>query len=346
MFGIKKLRVHTLSAITSIIFLGSCSGERSSVTIQGSTQGTTYTIIIVDDDVDVKKSEIDSIFARFDLSLSTYIDSSVISNLNQADSSITINDRTGYFKRCYTLAQKVYNHTKGSFDPSIFPLVEGWGFMNDMEEPPADSVVDSLLQYVSFQKDVLHSISFNNNEIALTKSSGFKLDFNAIAQGLSVDVVAEYLDEKGCNDYYVEIGGELRVKGKNRENVDWKIGVDTPIEDLETREVENILHLTDRSVATSGNYRKFYIKDGVKYSHTLDPKTGRPVSHNLLSATVIAENCALADAYATAIMVMGVDKGIELAKSEDVNIEVYLIYSDEEGNLKRKYSKGFDTYFE
>ena len=171
------------------------------------------------------------------------------------------------------------------------------------------------------------------------------MDFNAIAQWQSVDVIDNYLKEKGFSNYYVEIGGEISVKGKNREGVHWKIGIDSPIENLKTRELENIVHISDVAVATSGNYRKFYVRDGVKYSHTLNPKTGFPVTHSLLSATVVAENAAFADGYATAFMVMGVDSALEFVKNNPKEkLEIYLLYEDEEGNIQRTMSDGFKQY--
>ena len=334
-----------MSVISSLFILFSCTQEskESGVTITGEAQGTTYTIILPDEHVDLRKSEIDSILQRFDESLSTYLPTSTISILNADKDSVSVSDPTGYFQGCYQISQEVFQRTEGAFDPSVYPLVKGWGFTDKVETPLDSATVDSLLQYVSFKEDDLFEISFGN-QITLLKKDGFKFDFNAVAQGYSVDVLAEHLDKKRIKDYYIEIGGELRVKGKNREGQDWRIGIDSPIADPQTRELENILNLSDKAVATSGNYRNFYEKDGVKYAHTLNPKTGWPVQHSLLSATVVTNDCARADAYATAFMVVGVDAAMQMASDSKDEIEVYLLYADEDGELARTYSNGFEKY--
>ncbi len=351
MFGKKKPKTLVLNAIISLFILSSCQEEidrRSFLEIQGETQGTTYTIIIVENDVTVTKNHIDSLFSSFDASLSTYISTSVISQLNESKEQFTIEDKTGYFKRCYGLSKDVFVKTNGAFDPSVFPLVKGWGFMNNVETPLSQSAVDSILTFISFEPDKLHSIRFENSSIELTKKHpSFQIDFNAIAQGLSVDVVDDFLKNKGYQNYYIEVGGELIVRGHNREGENWKIGVDAPKENLDTRELNTILSISDKAIATSGNYRKFYEVDGVKYSHTLDPKTGFPVQHSLLSVTVIANDAARADAYATAFMVIGVKKTLEFIQTHpNEELEVYLLYGDESGEINSRMSDGFAQFIE
>lgn len=348
MFGLAKHKILVLSVIIST-FLISCTETEthfSSFEINGETQGTTYSIIIVDDEKNVSKLEIDSIFTDFDNSLSTYVPTSVISELNESKASISIEDKTNYFKRCFELSYGIYQKTDGMFDPSVYPLVEGWGFMNDLKSPLTQQEADSILQFVSFEKEKLYTIQFNGNTILLDKKSpNFKIDFNAVAQGLSVDVIDEFLKKKGYKNYYIEIGGELIVRGHNREGENWRIGVDVPKENATTRELENVVSLTDKAVATSGNYRKFYEMDGKKYAHTLSPKTGFPVQHSLLSATVVADDAATADAYATAFMVMGVEKTLEFVE-KNRDVEVYLLYADEKGNIQRKMSSNFSKYID
>ena len=349
MFGVKKLKILVWSVTISSLLL-SCAEEQSEATeIHGETQGTTYTIIFSDGNPEIEKSQIDSIFHAFDLSLSTYVDSSVISQLNNCEKSITIKDESSYLKDCYEQSQEIYALSDGAFDPSVFPLVKGWGFMNNMETPLSQSEVDSILTFVSFDEGKHHSILFSKNdktEISYTKNHpNFKLDFNAIAQGLSVDVIDKYLSEQGCENYYVEIGGEIIVRGVNAEGDKWRIGVDTPVENLNTRELENIIHVSNKGIATSGNYRKFYVHDGIKYAHTLNPKTGFPAQRSLLSATVVADECSKADAYATAFMVMGMEEAMEFVESHpQEKLEIYLLYSDKDGNIQRKMSKGFEKY--
>jgi FAD:protein FMN transferase len=328
---------------------GSTQNEIEGFVFQGETQGTTYTVIIAEEEVHFKQNEIDSILAAFDASLSTYIPNSVISMINTAESEIMLSDPTGFFKECYQQSQKVYQRTAGVFDPSVYPLVEGWGFLKDLKTPLSQDKVDSILSFVSFEKNNLHSVDFNGDSIRFKKKdSRFKIDFNAIAQGYSVDVISDFIHSRGHRNYYVEIGGELVVKGLNREQKPWKIGIDAPTEQQKSdvRQLENVMSLSGKALATSGNYRKFYELNGKKYSHTLDPKTGYPVNHSLLSATVICNKASKADAYATAFMVMGLEKTKEfLSENKDLKLEVYLIF-DEKGKFGRWYSEGVEKYLD
>ncbi len=200
MFGQAKRKILALSVIISTI-LSSCieaTEDFSSYEIKGETQGTTYSIIIVDENVSVTKQEIDSIFSKFDNSLSTYVPNSVISKLNFGIGTSRVEDESGFFKRCYQLSQTIYSKSKGAFDPSVFPLVKGWGFMTNMESPLSQHEVDSLIAFVSFEPGLLHDVVFDKKTIELAKKHpNFKIDFNAIAQGLSVDVIDEFLAKKG-----------------------------------------------------------------------------------------------------------------------------------------------------
>ncbi|MDC3252681.1 FAD:protein FMN transferase [Crocinitomicaceae bacterium] len=350
MFGTLKLKALIWSVIFSILTLVSSCDEAPLPTteITGQTQGTNYTVIVVGDQVEIKKSEIDRILREFDLSLSTYIEESIISKLNESVNPISLTDKSGFFKTCYEESQDVYSRTGGLFDPSVYPLVKGWGFMNDMETPLDQHDVDSLLQFIGFEPQNLHAVSFSDSIVSMTKfEPRFKIDFNAIAQGLSVDVLYDFIKEKGYENFFVEIGGELRVSGKNKYNTSWNIAIDRPIDGLQSRQLDTIVHITNKAIATSGNYRKFYVKDGVKYSHTLNPKTGTPVNHTLLSATVIADKCSSADAYATAFMVMGRDATLQFVRqNENLNLDVYLIYTDASGELKHSMSSRFSPYLE
>ena len=270
-----------------------------------------------------------------------------MSKFNALDKNevIDISEHTE-FKKCYTLSQDIYKRTDGAFDPSVFPLVKAWGFFKEMNDPPSSSEIDSILTFTGFKNNRYHSLK----EGRLQKiDPRFELDFNALAQGLSVDYLANILDEKGQKNYFIEIGGEIKVKGVNDEGKPWVIGIDQPTDDNDgsnTRKLENYLGLDNVAVATSGNYRKFYEKNGKRYSHTLNPKTGYPVQHNLLSTTVVAETAAIADGYATAFMTMGVDESMLFVESNpDLNLEVYLLFENEEGRIERAYSKGFKKYF-
>ena len=327
----------------------SFKNELKKVEFFGNTQGTTYSVI-VNDNIDLTAKEIDSLLADFDLALSSYIPNSTITHLNDAPAGeFNYNDKAEYFNRCYQLSQIVYAETNGAFDPTVFPLVKGWGFLKKVgQEVPDSSTVDSLRALTSFNNGyhftyLLTEDSLPSNRI-IKNSPAAKLDFNAIAQGLAVDVLAEFIESRGAKNYFVEIGGEIRVNGKNAEGEYWRIGIDKPIEDsnAEDRVIYEIVQVENKSIATSGSYRKFYEKNGVKYSHTLDPKTGYPVRHSLLSATVIADDCATADAMATALMVMGPEKGINFVnENPHLKIEAYLIFNNDKDRLETYYTAGF-----
>ena len=353
MFGKMKLKRLIWSVIFSLLILCSCGEGKNTnisssrgITLFGETQGTTYKVIIAEENSEVTKEHLDSLFITFDKSLSNYIESSVISILNRSTDSVRIKDNSGYFKDCYVKSESIFNETNGCFDPSVFPLVKGWGFMNNMDTLLSQYEVDSVLMFVDFTPGKLYDIDFEIDDILFKKKhSRFMIDFNAIAQGQSVDVVDRFLSEEGHSNYYIEIGGEIIVRGKNREGINWRIGVDVPKDNLKERSVENILSISNKAVATSGSYRKFYIKNGIKYAHILNPKTGFPVQHSLLSATVIANDCATADGYATAFMVMGTEASLAFVhEHSDLNLDVYLLSSDTDGSIKRSMSDGFPKY--
>jgi len=321
----------------------------------GNTQGTTYSII-VNDPIELTSKEVDSVLHEFDLALSTYIPNSIVSRLNDASAGeFSYDDEHGFFNDCYQMSQVVYKETKGLFDPTVYPLVAGWGFFKDIENVPDSAAVDSLRALTSFTngyhfnflKSILEGEGMQDTVAAsmiIKNTPNAKLDFNAIAQGQAVDVLAELISSKGAKNYFIEIGGEIRVAGKNSEKEFWRIGIDKPIEgsDASDRVLQEIVQLDNQSIATSGSYRKFYEKDGVKYSHTLNPKTGYPVKHTLLSATVVAPDCAMADAYATALMVMGPDEGIKFVNdNRHLGLEAYLIFNNNKDRLETYYTEGF-----
>lgn len=315
--------------------------------IQGKTQGTTFMVKTSEDSLLTTPIELSSLLEAFDLQLSGYISNSVLSEFNSMNEGQTM-DISIYpeFKKCYLLSQEIYKRTNGAFDPSVFPLVKAWGFFKEMNDPPGTLEIDSILSFTGFQNNVHHSLQDGQLQKIDPR---FELDFNAIAQGLSVDYLASMLDKKGQDSYFIEIGGEIRAKGLNDEGKPWVVGIDQPTDDNDgskERKLENYLGLNNVSVATSGNYRKFYEKDGKRYSHTLNPKTGFPVEHNLLSATVIAETAAIADGYATAFMTMGVEETmLFLEENPDLKVGVYLLFENEEGRIERAYSEGFKAYF-
>lgn len=342
-----------LKIISLSLLLVSCGSPETKVSkkieLRGNTQGTTYQIILADADLNFKPEAIDSVLAAFDTILSTYIDSSLISKINASETNFSGFDKAHFFQRVYEESMEVYQLSEGAFDPSVFPLVAGWGFMKNVKSPLKQAEVDSILQFVSLEKSKLHELSFvqkgTKSQVYFTKKDPrFKLDFNAIAQGLSVDVLVEFLESKGYKNYFVEIGGEIRVSGKNPDGENWRIGIDLPVENQAERQLENILATDHGAIATSGNYRHFYELDGKKYAHTLDPRTGFPVQHSLLSATVFAPKCSTADAYATVFMVIGLEKAKAfMEKHPELNLEAYFLYSDEKGAIKRYETRGIEA---
>lgn len=264
-----------------------------------------------------------------DESLSAFNEKSILSQVNR-DEDVALNK---IFTDVFTMAQSVSDDTNGAFDITVAPLVNAWGFGFKNEKMPTKPEVDSMLQHIGYKK-----VSIVKNRIKKTDND-IMLDCAAIAKGYGCDVVAKILADKGVDNYMVDIGGEVVTKGISPKRLPWKIGVTKPIDDSLTvnQEIQSILNVTDKSMATSGNYRNFYYKNGKKYAHTIDPKTGYPVQHSLLSATVITDRCAIADAYATAFMVMGIDKARKVLQRHP-EMMGYFIYSDAKGQLSVWYS--------
>ena len=311
-----------------IIILIACSPSSKRVLVQniGEAQGTNYHIQYLSDGGINYKNQIDSILLEIDSSLSIYKQYSLISKLNSGEDIRT----DSFFNIVYRAAKRVYNESKGNFDCSVFPLVKEFGFYQDKlgEDILLDSInIRKIIKYVGFDKTLLISDS-------LILPKGMSLDFNSIAQGYTVDVITDFLESKGDSNYLVEIGGELKAKGKNADRKIWRVGVDKPSEEIDNaNRFQFILNLEDKSLATSGNYRKFYKQGGVRYSHTISPFSGFPSQNRLLSVSVIHDECMLADAYATAFMVMGVRETKVFIKNR-LDIEVYLIFTDKDNNWK------------
>ena len=234
---------------------------------------------------------------------------------------------SGMFKEVYDLAQTVDKETDGAFDITVAPLVNAWGFGFKNQQMPTQKDVDLLRQNIGM--NLLAIQNSNGQEVLARKKPGVMLDFGAIAKGFGSDVVARFLRAKGIKNFMVEIGGEVVTSGISQKRLPWKIGVTKPTDDsLNTsNELQTVLNVTDKAMATSGNYRNFYYKGGKKYAHTIDPKTGYPVQHSLLSATVLAQNCATADAYATSFMVLGIE-GAKKVLDRHPELMAYFIYDD------------------
>jgi thiamine biosynthesis lipoprotein len=337
-FKKRYLQLIILAVILLVVFLISHSHKKGEyMQIAGFTQGTTYHITYESKSREDLKTSIDSLLADFDRSLSTYLPTSLISRLNKNEPGLHADKK---FSDVFITSYEVYKKTDGAFDITVAPIVNALGFGTSKDTLNVDStMIDSLLQYVGMEKVMLQG------DTLVKTNSHVTLDVNALAQGYSVDVVVDYLENRKIRNYMVEIGGEIRARGKNDQGEYWRIGIDKPVEgnEIPGTELQSIVKLNDRALATSGNYRKFYEKNGIKYVHTINPKTGYPVISNLLSATVVARDCITADAYATAFMVMGVDRSIRFL-NENQFLDAYLIYSDEKGNFKVFYTGGLKKF--
>jgi FAD:protein FMN transferase len=301
--------------------------------INGLVFGTIYNITYqYDGDL---KSEIEAELKRFDGSLSPFNDTSVISRINRNEEIVT----DSFFQTCFNRSMEISEETHGAFDITIAPLANAWGFGFKKGEFPDSTRIDSLLQITDYKK-----VKLVDGRI-VKEDPRIMLSCSAVAKGYSVDVVARLLEKKGIQNYMVDIGGEIVAKGKNSHNGLWRIGINKPIDDSLSvnQEIQTILELSDAGLATSGNYRNFYYKDGKKYAHTIDPRTGYPVQHSILSATVIAEDCMTADALATAFMVMGLEEASAFANAHPA-IDAYFIYSDENGKFQTFFTDGMKKY--
>ena len=291
--------------------------QKSSDFIFGTTYHITYQC-----DSDLTQS-IKAELLKVDASLSPFNKESVITAINE-NKDVSPDEM---FKEVFSLAMDISKETDGAFDITVAPLVNAWGFGFKNGSQPSHHQVDSLLQLVGYKK-----VSMADGKVK-KQDPRIMLDCSAIAKGYGTDRVARLLRNRGVQNYMVEIGGEVVTSGVNPERLPWKIGVTKPTDDsLNTgHELQTILNLTDKAMATSGNYRNFYYKGGKKFAHTIDPKTGYPVQHSILSATVIAKSCAVADAYATSFMVMGLDKARQVLERHP-ELMAYFIYSDDKGS--------------
>jgi thiamine biosynthesis lipoprotein len=303
---------------------------------EGQAQGTTYSATYLQPQGIDLQLKIDSAFRDFDTSLSTYNANSVISQINRNVDSVT----TDYhFEQMFTTAMEVSANTNGAFDITVGPLVKAWGFAFGNSDHTKIPDVKKLLPYIGYKK-----VKLVNHKV-LKENPNVLIDANAIAQGYSADVMGALLEKYGCKNYVFEIGGEVVCKGLNEKGQKWRIGIDKPIDDSTgvTKEIQTVLSISDIAVTTSGNYRKYYYKDGKKYAHHIDPRTGQPIVHNLLSVTVIAPKCMLADAYACSFMVVGMDSAMKVYKSVP-GMECYFVYVDSQGKNQVKYTSGFKKF--
>ncbi len=303
---------------------------------QGKTMGTYYRVTYLDHRN--FKPHIEEVLKELNNQMSTYIPNSSISKINQSQGEFRSSlSSLNYFIPVFNAAKHIYKDTEGSFDPTVMPLVNYWGFgyteKKIREANPKE--IDSLQQLLGFNA---FTLEINDQSVTIKKDKRLaQIDFSAIAKGYGVDQIAVLLESKGVYNYLVDIGGEVSAKGKNERNAYWTVGINTPKPEARATDLQQIISLQNKSIASSGNYRNFHEKNGKKYGHTINPKTGRPELNQLLGATIIANDCMTADAYATASMVMGLEKAYKMVVSNP-QLEGYFIYGNDSGGLEIKYT--------
>lgn len=303
---------------------------------KGMIFGTVYNIKYqYDKDL---KDDIEKELMKVDNALSMFNSQSIISKINT--NRDTIPDST--FMEVYSKGMKIARNTGGLYDITVAPLCNAWGFGFKKSENVSKETIDSILQFIGYDK-----FSVADGKI-IKKDERCMLDCSSIAKGFGCDMVARLFKKKGITNYMVEIGGEVMANGLNNRGEVWRIGINKPIEDslCINNEIQTIIKVENSGVATSGNYRNFYIKDGKKFSHTINPITGYPVNHSLLSATVVADDCMTADAYATAFMVMGTEKAKLYADTCSEIKAAYFISDNGNGGYKIDYTRDMELYFE
>lgn len=307
------------------------------VSDDGRVFGTFYKIKYASNGKDVK-TEYLAALAAVDTALSTFNKQSTITRVNLSPDSVLLTDKDSLFIKVYNKACEISSITNGAFDITVAPLVNAYGFGFDPNRSTPDSVIAKLKNYVGWKKVFLSPSGYIKKE-----NPNVKLDASAIAKGFGSDVVARVLLQNGINDFMVEVGGEVVCSGVNDKGKVWSIGINKPIEDStmqHTNEIQRVVQLDGKALATSGNYLQYYYKNGTKYAHTIDPCSGKPVNHTLLSSSIIADDCMTADALATACMVIGVDSALSLIESLP-NVEGYFIYAGNNGEYLEKHTNGF-----
>lgn len=302
---------------------------------EGFIYGTIYHIVYESPQGKDFQDEIADKLNEYNLIFSTYEANSVISKVNDNEPV----ELDPLFVECYRRSMEISELTNGAFDITAGPMVNAWGFGPEERNRMTDEKIDSLKKITGYKK-----VRLEDGKI-IKQNPHMKLDMSAVAKGFTCDLIADFLAGKGCENYMIEIGGEVVALGKNERGRVWTIGISRPDENASfaQNDIQAKVELPKDAMATSGNYRNFYVEDGKKYAHTINPKSGYPVQHSLLSATVIANDCMTADAFATAFMVMGIEKGRELLERIP-ELKVYFIYADENGENAVYLSEGFESY--
>ena len=335
-------RIPPLCVLLPVLFSG-CDRPDAVELIRGNTMGTTYQVSYVSkESASVNRPDlvkaIDGLLAEINQSLSTYIENSTISKINASADLQQWQPIDQHFDAVLQRSREIYRDTNRAFNPAVGPLVNAWGFGPDQPDTlPDATTVDALLKVVDFD-----SFEYRPSPPALRKHvASARLDFNAIAKGYGVDAVGVLLEQRGVTSYVVEIGGEVRARGHHPERPSWRVGVEKPTDDvLADKQIKVVIELKDAALATSGTYRNYDISDGKKISHIIDPKTGYPAQNSLLSVSVIAPDAMTADAYATALIVMGLDEGLRFIDARK-GLAAYFVATDDSGKLVERRSSAF-----
>ena len=315
----------------SILCFASCGRQSHKIVLQGLAQGSYYAVTYYDAENRNFQPEIDSIFHAVDMSVNLWVDSSIISKVNRNE-DVTIDS---IFLDNFRIAMEMARLSDGYFDPTISPIVAAWGFSYKSGDSITPQLIDSLKQLVDYRKIRIE------NGMVVKENPNMKLDFNAIAQGYTSDLIATFLESRGIKNYLVDTGGEIMARGSKPNGQPWIVGIEKPAENWDSEQVvQTRITLRDKGLVTSGSTRKYTERNGRRYSHCIDPKTGYPVEHNVLSATVLAENSVWADALASICMVMGMEKSLPLIESMD-GVEAYYIFVNDQNELETFATEGF-----
>ena len=324
-------KIAIVLSITAL--LAACTKQPQKIIIEGQAQGSFYAITYFDEQNRNFRQEIDSIFHAVDLSINLWVDSSIISKVNRNE-PVTLDS---IFIDNFYIAQEAARLSDGYFDPTIAPIVSAWGFSYKSGDSLTPQLIDSLRCLVDYRK-----IHIENGQV-VKDDPNMRLDFNAIGQGYTSDLIATFLESRGIKNYLVDTGGEIMARGCKPDGQPWIVGIEKPADNWDSEQVvQTRVSLRDKGLVTSGSTRKYVERDGKRYSHCINPKTGYPVEHQVLSATVLAENSVWADALASICMVMGMERSLPLIESMD-GVEAYYIFVNGNNELETFAMKGFES---